>query len=124
MRRTSVGMIVPGTIIPIRPGLWYSPRCRPRFRDGRFDLREEIVCGDAEDRSNVHELDDINPSLAILILGDEGLWLAQGVGQFSLGQSFGLARFDEERLQQDLSGRAQGFLHSGRLSVEKGEPTR
>lgn len=124
MRGTSVGMIVPGTIIPIRPGLWYSLCGVPRFRDGGFDLREEIAGGNTEDRSNVHELDDINPSLAVLILGDEGLWLAQGVSQLRLGQSFGLARFDEERLQQDLSGRAQGFLHSGRLSVDKGEPFR
>jgi hypothetical protein len=95
-----------------------------RLGDGRLYPGKEIGGGDAKGRSDVDELNDINPSLAVFILGDERLRFAQRFGQFSLCQSFGLARFDEESLQKYLSGRAQGFLHSERLSIEKEEPFR
>jgi hypothetical protein len=114
-------MIVPGTIIPIRSCLWYSLAGAARRARDRLDSGQEIGGGHAQDRSNVHELYDINPPLAVLILGDERLRLAQRSCQIGLCKSFGLARFDKQGLQKYLSGRAQGFLHSGRLSVEKGE---
>jgi hypothetical protein len=117
-------MIVPGTIIPIRAALWYSIARLSRPDHDRFYPGKEIGGGDAKGRSNVDEFNDINPSLAVLILGDERLRLVQRFSQLGLCQSLGLARFDEKSLQQYLSGRAQGFLHSGRLSVEKGEPFR
>ncbi|MDQ0507255.1 hypothetical protein QOZ94_004076 [Xanthobacter agilis] len=117
-------MIVPGTIIPIRVALWYSIARLSRSHHDRFYPGKEIGGGDAKGRCNVDKLNDINPSLAVLILGDERLRLVQRFRQLGLCKSLGLARFDEKSLQQYLSGRAQGFLHSGRLSVEKGEPFR
>lgn len=92
-------MIVPGTIIPIRAALWYSIALLSRPAHDRFYLGKEIGGGDAKDRSNVYKFNDINSSLAILILGDERLRLVQRFRQLSLRQSLGLARFDEQRLQ-------------------------
>jgi len=104
--------------------LWYLITHLTRLGDGRLYPGEEIGGGDAKGRSNIHEFNDIDPPFAILILGNERLRLVQRFSQLSLRQSFGLARFDKQRLQKYLSGRAQGLLHSRGLSIERGEPLR
>lgn len=85
---------------------------------------EKIRAGNAKRGCYVHELDDIDSSLSILIFGDEGLWLAECGRQFRLRHTPGLACLDKKRLQQKLPGCAQGFLHAERLSDGQGEPFR
>lgn len=81
---------------------------------------EKIRAGNAENGRYVHELDDIDSALAILVFGDEGLWLPECGRQFRLRHTAGLARFCKKRLQQKLPGCAQGFLHAKQLSDGQG----
>lgn len=73
---------------------------------------EKIRAGNAEGDRYVHEFDDIDSSLAILVFGDEGLWLPECGRQFRLRHTPGLTCFDKKRLQQKLPVCAQGFLHA------------
>jgi hypothetical protein len=113
--------VVSGPELPLHAKSLPAPR---GLCYGGLDSRQKVRGRYAQGRSNVDELNDINPSLSVLIFGDEGLRLAQRIGQLRLGQSSGLTRFDEEGLKKYLSRRAQGFLHSGWLSIEKEEPFR
>lgn len=81
---------------------------------------EKIRAGNAKGGCYVHEFDDIDSALAILIFGDERLWLAECCCQFRLRHTPGLTRFRKERLQQKLPGCAQGFLHAEWLSGGEG----
>jgi hypothetical protein len=109
------------------PELYLGAKLLPASRrlcHSGLDSGQKVRGKYAQGRSNVDEFNDINPSLSILILGNEGLRLAQRIGQLRLGQSSGLTRFDEEGLKKYLSRRAQGLLHSVWLSIEKEKPFR
>jgi len=77
---------------------------------------EKIRAGNAKGGCYVHEFDDIDSALAILIFGDERLGLPECGGQFRLRHTPGPARFCKKQLQQKLPGCAQGFLHAEWLS--------
>jgi len=90
----------------------------------RFELCQYIPGGNAEGGDDIDELDNIDPPLSGLILGDEGLRLAEHRREVGLRQVLLFADAHEQGLEALLSGRAQGFRHSEQGSLEGEEPFR
>lgn len=91
---------------------------------GRLDLRQYVPGNNSQCSGNIDELDNVDSSLSVLILGDKGLWFAQRRCHFGLRHPFRLAGAHEQGLEQLLSWRAQGFRHSERGPIEEKEPFR
>jgi hypothetical protein len=91
---------------------------------GRYDLPQDITGHDAQCGSDIEELDNIDPSLAIFVFGNKGLRPAQHARQIRLRHTFLLAGGQEHELEALLSWRVQGFRHSKRGFLAKREPFR
>jgi len=63
---------------------------------------------------HIDELDDTEPALAALVLGNERLRLAHALGDLRLGQMAAFAQVPQQGAQLLLARRAQGVAHGGR----------
>jgi hypothetical protein len=66
----------------------------------------------AERPNEIDQLDDVEPSLASLDLGNERLRSRYATGQISLRQAHGLAQLDEVAREHAVIWRAPGRWHS------------
>ncbi|ESX56992.1 hypothetical protein X760_22350 [Mesorhizobium sp. LSHC422A00] len=55
-------------------------------------LCQKLARIDTESLGDVEKLNDVQPTLTPLVLGHEGLWAAQHIGNPGLGGPFGFAR--------------------------------
>lgn len=74
-------------------------------------LRNDVNRVRIERPNEIDELNDVEPSLASLDLGDERLRSRYATGQVSLRQAKGLAQLDEAAHQHAMTRRAQGRWH-------------
>ena len=65
---------------------------------------DNVPGADADPVRHLQELDDVEPPLAALVLGNKGLRPAQSLGQLDLGQAGGLPRLDEQVTKARVSG--------------------
>ncbi len=69
---------------------------------------------------DLDEFDDIQPALATLVFGDEGLGTTQPFGNIYLGELPGFSGSGQQFLQSSLPWRAERFWHGDRLLDEAG----
>jgi hypothetical protein len=80
--------------------------CRKRPHDPRW------VC--AEYRRDLQELDHIEPTLATLVLGNEGLRPTELIGDILLGETGLLSCRNQQLAQLGMLGRMDRLAHAGR----------
>ncbi len=85
----------------------------PTRRGMRRKLRHDVDRVRLERTNEVDELDDVEPPLAGLNLGNERLWFRHAVRQIGLRQADGLAQRDEATLKHAVTWRPQGRWHLG-----------
>jgi hypothetical protein len=89
-----------------------------RLPVGAIDHVNQLAYDDcrlsAECTYDIDELDDAEPALTALVLGDERLRLGQALGDLRLSQTVAFAKVPQEGTQLLLARRAQGVSHGGR----------